>query len=80
MASFIQTRTVKDALINDVTKFARICHTFRPTCTKFGTQDVYKNLLINLEFRENGWNENHALLNCVDEFLSLLSTFIARFG
>ena len=53
---------------------------FSPTWTKFGTQDVYKNLLSDLKFRENGRNENHALLNGVDEFLSLLSTFIARFG
>jgi hypothetical protein len=52
MASFIQTLTVRDALINDVTTFARICHTFRPTWTKFGTQDAYKNLLSDLEFRE----------------------------
>jgi hypothetical protein len=54
MASFIQIRTVKDTLINDVTKFSRICHTFRPTWTKFGKQDVYKNLLSDIEFRENG--------------------------
>jgi len=80
MASFIQIRTVKDTLFNDATKFARICHIFRPTGTKFGTQEVYKNLLSDLEFRENGRDQNHALLNGVDEFLSLLSTFIARFG
>jgi len=61
--------------INDVTKFAHICHTLRPTWTKFGTQDIYKNLFRNLECRENGWNENHVLLNGVDEFLTLLSTF-----
>jgi hypothetical protein len=80
MASFIQICTVKDTLINDVTKFARICHTLRPTWAKFGAQDVYKNVLSDLEFRENRPNENHALFNGVDEFVSLLSTFIARFG
>jgi len=62
---YINTRN-KRHYINDVTKFAHICHTLRPTWTKFGTQDIYKNLFRDLECPENGRNENHALLNGTD--------------
>ena len=47
---------------------------------KFGTDAGYKNLSSNHKFRENRRSDRHTVLTGINEFLIVLSKFIARFG
>lgn len=47
---------------------------------KLGKGGVHKNLLSNFQFRSNWCSKSHTLLTGVNELLSIVSTFIFRFG
>jgi hypothetical protein len=46
---------------------------------QFGTKEVQENLLGDLVFHENQYSDSHASLTGINEFLSILSTFIVRY-
>jgi hypothetical protein len=56
--------------------FVHFCLTF----IKLGKGEVNKNLLSNCQFLSNWRNKSHTLLGGLDELLSIVSTFIFRFG
>jgi len=53
---------------------------FCPFWINFSTGDVHKNLLSYYGFHENWFSESHTLLEGINEFLCIFSTFIIWFG
>jgi hypothetical protein len=53
---------------------------FHKTWIKFGTENVHINLLSKSEFRENIHSDSYALFKGLNEFLSVLSTFLSNLG
>jgi hypothetical protein len=62
--------------------YPKLCSCFLrvlPDLDKLSTGDVHKTVLSDCELYENWHNENHALLWGINEFLSVLSTFLNLF-
>jgi hypothetical protein len=68
--------TLSKGIRDSLPHFVHVCLIF----IKLGKWGVNKNSLSNCQFRSKWLNKSHTLHRGVNEFISIVSTFIFRFG